>query len=126
MTEKVENYSAERTTEMVAAYTAAETDEGRAAVVVAFADKFSKKKASIVAKLVSCGVYKAREYTTKTGKKPVSKSQFVENIAAAIGVASDSLPGLDKANKSALEVIFAAVAESHDPAAVEADEKETA
>jgi hypothetical protein len=122
MTEKVVNYTAAQTVELVDAYKAAETDAARSAVVVAFADKFSKKKASIVAKLVSCDVYKAQAYKTKTGKKPVSKSQFVENIAAAIGVASDSLPGLDKANKSALEVIFAAVAEPFDPAAVEAEE----
>ena len=107
-TEKAVNYTDEMVQAMTTAYNAAETDEARKAVVVALAAEFGKKPASVVAKLVSLNVYKAPTAKGKTGEKPIKKDELVDLIASFIGVPADKLPGLEKANKSALQVISTA------------------
>jgi hypothetical protein len=102
------NYTDEQTSELVAAYEAAETPEARDAVVEEFAETFGKTVRSIRAKLVREGVYVKKAYKTKTGGKPETKEGVVCDIAAILGVDADAkLGGLEKANKGALQLIRA-------------------
>ena len=45
------------------------------------ADELKKSVKSIIGKLSREGVYKKTEYTTKTGEKPITKIQIVEELA---------------------------------------------
>jgi len=67
MTTKTENYTAEMTTELVEAYTKAETTEARLAVVTFYAEKLGKTVNSVRAKLTREKVYVAKVYTNKKG-----------------------------------------------------------
>ena len=98
-TSKTVNYTPEQTAQAIADYAAGLTVES-------IATKLGKTTRSIVAKLSREGVYKAKEYTTKKGEKPIAKEKFVEQIANVLGVSADQLGGLEKANKSTLELIF--------------------
>ena len=102
---KPENYTKAQTSEMVTAYQAGETDSGRKAVVSALAQEMKKSPASIRAKLVSEGVYIKAERLTKSGAKVEQKSAIVEDIAALMGVPSELVDSLDKANKSVLQLV---------------------
>ena len=102
---KTPNYTDEQTVEMVERYEAAENDAEREAVVNELAADFGKTVRSIRAKLVREKVYIKKTYKTKTGAKPETKDAIVEEIANALGVASDQLGGLEKATKKALELI---------------------
>ena len=99
------NYTDEQTVELVSAYEKAKTEKDRDAVVDKFAKKFAKVRSSIIAKLVSEKVYIAKTYKTKTGDKPERKSEIVADIAGTLGVAASELSGLDKATKTALQLI---------------------
>lgn len=109
MTEKTVNYTPEMTAEMVKAYKAETSQEGRLAVVEAMAEKFGKSVRSVVAKLSREGVYVAKQYQTKNGSKPVRKEQLVEDIADVFNISMDKVEGLEKAPKRALEAILNAV-----------------
>ena len=105
MAEKTVNYTAEQTAAIVAAYTAGETVE-------ALATTFSKSVRSIVAKLSREGVYKKKEYKTKTGEAVVKKDAHADAIGAILGLAENDVDSLTKANKTALKAIFEALAAS--------------
>jgi hypothetical protein len=60
---------------------------------------------SIIAKLSSLGVYKKQIYVNKNGHPPVKKAEYIEMIAAALGVPSDQLESLEKVNKSVLAIL---------------------
>jgi len=109
MKDKTQNYTNVQTVAMVEAYTAADGDMERAAVVAEYAEEYGKSPASIRAKLVSEGVYVAKTYKTKTGAKAESKEQIVDSIAKVLDVASDRLTGLEKANKTTLKLIRSAL-----------------
>ena len=102
MTEKVKNYTDEQTAELVSNYVAAETQEGRDRVVTVFADTFGKKKASIVAKLVSEGVYVS---AAKAAVAKPKKAELVTMIAAQLGVEEDEVGSLEKATREALVTV---------------------
>lgn len=104
-TEKAQNYTAEQTVSIVAAYTAGETVE-------ALAEKFGKSVRSIVAKLSREGVYKKKEYKTKNGEKVVKKDAHADAIAAILKMPENDADSLTKANKNALRLIFEALANS--------------
>jgi hypothetical protein len=108
MAEKTANYTPEMTAAIVGAYKEAPTAE----TVSALAEKFGKTVRSIVAKLSREGVYKAKEYTTKKGEKPVKKDTHAEAIGAVLGLSEGEIDSLTKANKTALEKIFKALANS--------------
>ena len=122
MATKKVNYTAEQTAELVAAYEAADSQEQRETVVSEFAESFGKAKQSIRAKLVSEGVYVAKEYKTKKGDKPESKAAIVADIAREMGVNEETVESLEKANKAALTLVRGTLAramralESLDPA----------
>jgi hypothetical protein len=96
---KAVNYTKEQTDDLKARYATGES-------VAELAKAFGKTTRSIVAKLSREGVYKAKEYVSKTGEKPVAKEQIIEQIANLLGVESDKLGGLEKANKGVLKLIF--------------------
>jgi hypothetical protein len=102
---KAVNYTPEQTAQIVNAYTAGDTVEAIAAMV-------GKSTRSIVAKLSREGVYKKKEYVTKTGEKAVKKDAHADAIGAILKLPENDIESLTKANKSALKAIFEALANS--------------
>jgi hypothetical protein len=107
-TEKTVNYTPEQTTAMIAQYVAAPTKE----TVETIATALGKTARSVIAKLSREGVYKAKEYTSKTGEKPVKKDAHADAIGAVLKLSEGEIESLAKANKTALIKIFAALANS--------------
>ncbi len=107
-TAKAPNYTAEQTAELVQAYVAAPTAE----TIAAFAEKLGKNARSVIQKLVREGVYQKKEYVTKKGEKPQKKDETAHAIAMILGMNEADADSLTKANKSALEKIFHALANS--------------
>ena len=105
---KTVNYTTEQTAAMLAAYTA----EPTAKTVEALAETLGKSVRSIVAKLSREGVYKKKEYTTKTGEKVQKKDETADAIGAILRLNENDIESLTKANKTALKAIFAALANS--------------
>lgn len=105
MAEKNVNYTPEMTAKMVADYTAGVTVE-------TIAESVGKTVRSVVAKLSREGVYRKKEYVSKTGEKPVKKDSVADAIGAVLGMSEGEIDSLAKANKSALNKIFAALANS--------------
>lgn len=108
MSEKTVNYTDFQTAELVSAYSANPSRE----IVEQFAEKFNKSVRSIVAKLSREGVYQKKEYTGKTGEKPVAKDTFADSIGAILTLSEGDITSLAKANKKALQAIFSALANS--------------
>jgi hypothetical protein len=97
-TAKAVNYTPEQTATVVSAYVAAPTKE----TVEALASSMGKTARSIIAKLSREGVYKAKEYTTKTGAAPIKKDEHATKIAELVGLSDGEADSLTKANKTAL------------------------
>ena len=104
-TSKSVNYTAEQTAKIVADYAAGVTTE-------AIANELGKSVRSIVAKLSREGVYKKKEYKTKTGQAVVKKDAHADAIGAILKLTEAETESLTKANKTALEKIFSALANS--------------
>ena len=99
------NYTSEMVEAMVATYSDAPTP----ANVAALAEEFDKKPASIRAKLVSLGVYKAQKrVVTKRGEPVVTKNELAEQIQAALGT-DLALPSLVKVTKNDLHTLLAII-----------------
>lgn len=62
---------------------------------------------SVIAKLSSLGVYQKRGYLNKRGEAPVRKGTYIEQIAAALGMAPELCESLEKVNKNVLVAIAA-------------------
>jgi hypothetical protein len=107
-TEKNVNYTPEQTAELVTAYQAAPTAE----TVSAFAEKLGKTSRSIVAKLSREGVYKKKEYQTKTGEAVQKKNALADAIGAILKMTEPEITSMEKVNKTALQKIFTALANS--------------
>lgn len=105
MAEKTVNYTPEQTLKIVADYQAGVSVES-------IAETFGKTTRSIIAKLSREGVYKKKEYTSKTGAKPVKKDTTADAIGAILKLSESETDSLTKANKSALQKIFDALANS--------------
>lgn len=104
-TAKSVNYTPEQTAQAVADYQAGVTVE-------AIAENLGKSVRSIVAKLSREGVYKKKEYKTKTGEAVVKKNDHADAIGAILRLSEPEIDSLTKANKSALAKIFEALANS--------------
>ena len=102
---KVVNYTVEQS-ELVKAQYVAGTDVAEIAMLV------GKSVRSVVAKLSREGVYKAKEYVSKTGEKPVKKDAHADAIGAVLKLTEAEIESLTKANKTALVAIFKALANS--------------
>lgn len=105
---KAPAYTEEMVSVMKTEYTAASTAE----TVKALAERFGKSIPQIRAKLVNLGVYKAKEYTTKTGEKPVKKDETADAIGKILRLSDGETDSLAKANKTALAKILKALCES--------------
>ena len=105
MAEKAVNYTAEQTAKIIADYKAGVKVED-------IASAMGKTVRSIVAKLSREKVYVAKTYVSKTGEKPVKKDVTADAIGAILRLSENDIDSLTKANKSALKVIFDALANS--------------
>lgn len=105
MAEKMVNYTPEQTVQMVQAYTSGVTVES-------LAETMGKTVRSVVAKLSREGVYKKKEYVSKTGERPVKKDVHADAIGAVLMLTESEIESLTKANKTALVKIFQALANS--------------
>ena len=101
MTKNV-NYSEEVTATIVAAYAANPTMQ----TVRDLAEIYEKTTKSIIGKLSREGVYQKSSYTTKTGNKPVTKIELVTQLADYLAIDVDSIAGLEKSPKAALQKIL--------------------
>ena len=105
MTTKAVNYTPEQSAQMVAEYQAGITVE-------AIAEKMGKTVRSVVAKLSREKVYVAKTYVSKTGAPVVKKDAHADAIGAILKMTEAEIESLTKANKTALEKIFSALAMS--------------
>ena len=99
------NYSSQIVSEMIELYTSDPSRE----TVEKLADAYGRSVKSIIGKLSKEGVYQKSEYLTKTGEKPVTKSQLVQEIQNILGMASENLLGLEKAPKNTLKSLHSAL-----------------
>jgi hypothetical protein len=104
-TEKAVNYTPEQTKTMLAQYAEGVSVED-------IANSLQKTVRSVIAKLSREGVYKAKEYVTKQGTKPVKKDSMADAIGRVLNLTEPETESLTKANKTALEKIFKALANS--------------
>ena len=105
MTTKAVNYTPEQTAQMVSDYSNGTTVE-------AIAEKMGKTVRSVVAKLSREKVYVAKTYVSKTGAPVVKKDAHADAIGAILKMTESETESLTKANKTALEKIFSALANS--------------
>jgi hypothetical protein len=98
--EKEVNYTVEVTAKLVAGYEA-----GRS--VKELAAEFGKSERSVIAKLTREGVYVSKEKAK--GATRETKAALVARIAAATGVAEETLDSLEKATHAALEAVVKAL-----------------
>ena len=79
----------------------------------AIAKRFGENTRSLVACAKRQGMeYARKERTTKTGGKVETKEQVVARIAENLGISVETLDGLDKANKTALQILASETSES--------------
>ena len=101
------NYSKEITEQLVKAYINAPTRD----TVRKLAEAHGKSEKSVIGKLSKEGVYIRSVYTTKTGEKPVTKSEIVVELAEKLEVEYSELVGLEKSPKQSLKVLLEAICE---------------
>lgn len=101
------NYDEATVERMVTDYTAATTDEARATVVANLATDLGVSKPSVIAKLVHEGVYIAK--TRKDTPRGRTKAEIVTALANRLNVDEDRVESLEKATKSALSIVEAAL-----------------
>ena len=105
MTAKAVNYTPEQSAKMVADYQAGVSVE-------TIASELGKTVRSVVAKLSREKVYQKKTYVSKTGAPVVKKDAHADAIGAILKLTEAEIESLTKANKTALEKIFSALANS--------------
>ena len=100
------NYSESETTYMVQLY----QENPCAETVDLLVEQLKRSKKSIIGKLSREGVYRREVYVSKTGEKPITKTEIVSNIAESLGLEVGTLLGLEKSPKAALRSLEKAVA----------------
>ena len=98
MTDKIKNYTKEQEAQLMAEYATKETDNKT--FVATVAGEMGKTAKSVIAKLVSLGVYKTEARTAKNGAPVITKAELVAQIEAHYGF---ELPSLVKATKTDLQ-----------------------
>lgn len=73
------------------------------------ADTLQVPERSVIAKLSSLGVYQRKQYVNKRGETPRKKEELIERLADLLHVNLDLLESLEKANKSVLLLLEAAL-----------------
>lgn len=99
------NYTPEMTAKALSEYASGTSVE-------AIAEMLGRNVKSIIAKLTREGVYKKKEYVSKTGEKPVKKDATADAIGVVLNMTESEIESLTKANKTALVKIFSALANS--------------
>ena len=113
------SYTEQITKELIEAY----EDDPTRETVEELADKYGKSIKSIIGKLSREGVYRREVYRSKTGDLPVTKIEIVNNIANALGIEPESLVGLEKSPKAALQKLEKAIAGSEQSEHFEGSER---
>ena len=98
------NYSKEVTAKMVEQYQKAPNRQ----TVAILAKELGKSEKSVIGKLSKEGVYVRTIYTTKTGEKPVTKQEIVQELEEKLEA---DLEGLEKAPKTTLKNLLEAICE---------------
>lgn len=75
------------------------------------AEELDKSVKSIIGKLSREGVYRKTEYTTKTGEKPVTKLEIVQEMADLLEIPVEKLSGLEKSPKTVLKLLRNSIGE---------------
>jgi hypothetical protein len=96
MTTKTTNYSKENEAQLMAEYKL----EPTRSTVSSLANDLGKSEKSIIAKLVTMGIYQKAIKVTKSGKPMITKSELVSQIEAHFGL---ELPSLVKSTKADLQ-----------------------
>ena len=99
------NYTEEQVAVMIEKYSNNPTRE----TVEFLAQEMDKSIKSIIGKLSREGVYKKTEYVTKTGEKPITKVEIVENLEEKLGLTNQTLAGLEKSPKTVLRRLYESV-----------------
>ena len=99
------NYTEEQVAVMIEKYSNNPTRE----TVEFLAQEMDKSIKSIIGKLSREGVYKKTEYVTKTGEKPTTKVEIVENLEEKLGLPNQTLAGLEKSPKTVLRRLYESV-----------------
>ncbi len=73
------------------------------------ATELNVPKRSVIAKLSSLGVYKAKTYVNKRGEQPVKKEAHILKVAQLLGIDVNLLDSMEKVTKTALVLIEEAV-----------------
>lgn len=103
---KTPNYTAEQTKALVEAFTAADTDEARQAVVKSYAAKFGKNVRSIVAKLAVEKVYIKPDTSSEAKRGGTTKDAVAGAIGAVLQMSDAEVESLAKANRTALDKVW--------------------
>ena len=101
-TPKTVKYTPEMTAYMIADYTAGGS-------VAAIALNVGKSVRSVIAKLSREKVYKAKEYVSKTGAKPIKKDTLADTIGIHLNFTEAETTSLTGANKTALMKLWDAI-----------------
>lgn len=100
-------YTDTQVADMIDAYGEGNTDVERKAIVDRLAVDMGKSSRSIIAKLVSIGVYIKKSTTKKSSAaNTMRKGEYVNAIRIMLGAKDKELKSLDKATKADLEVIM--------------------
>jgi len=95
------NYTEDQTQHIVDAYKA----EANMKTVERLAEELGKSTKSIIGKLSREGVYERAVYKNKSGTSPITKAEIFLNIAENLGIEVESLDGLEKSPKAALQAL---------------------
>jgi len=101
------NYSKEVTADIVKRY----RDAPNRQTVAILAKELGKSEKSVIGKLSKEGVYIRMNYVTKSGEKPVTKAQLVQELEEKFGLMYGDLEGLEKAPKETLKLVLEAICE---------------
>lgn len=124
-TAKAPNYTPEQEARISALYSAAETDEARKEAVQKLAEELGKNARSIIAKLTNMKLYKRAGYVRKDGEPVKKKDEQADFIGKVLRLSEADTDSLTKANRKALAVISAALANSQPVEILSDDENRT-
>lgn len=105
-------YTQEMSDKLVADYQSGRRVEEMAA-------ELNVPKRSVIAKLSSLGVYKAKTYVNKRGEQPIKKEEHIIKVASLLGIDVNLLDSMEKVTKTALVLIEEAIKKQRQEAADE-------
>jgi len=99
-TEKIVNYTAKQTANVIEQYQNGITVEK-------IAESLGKTVRSVTMKLVREKVYVKKEYTTKTGSKVVKKDSLIDKLSEYVELTENEQTSFEHVNKTALLKLIA-------------------